>query len=63
MSVYDRQELNDLLHHLGTEELIVQRWAPDDPSLACRDIRGMSKIEEQKIYWVIKTNSWYRVHE
>ena len=53
-SVYDRQELNDLLHCLWREDLIVKRFAPDGLSLASRDIRAMGEIEEQKTYWTLK---------
>jgi hypothetical protein len=63
MSVYDRQELNDLLHYLSTDEMIAKRVAPDDRDLASKDIRAIGGTEEQRVCWTLKANTWYHVNE
>ncbi|KAF8589533.1 hypothetical protein K439DRAFT_1332462 [Ramaria rubella] len=63
LSVYDRQELNDLLQYLLAEDIILKEVAPEDKHLAYKDVQEIGGAQEQKVYWSLNTSTWYRVDE
>ena len=63
-SVYDRQEVNDILRYLQQEGVLKRRWNPE------LDLEGRGEVghiltlgdmEEKNMFWFIGSKHWYQV--
>ncbi|KAF8640756.1 hypothetical protein AX17_000406 [Amanita inopinata Kibby_2008] len=57
-SVYDRQEVNDVLRYLNEENYLRMRC---DPTSAETWVVPLDEVEEKRVFWFIGERHWYEV--
>ncbi|KAF8526018.1 hypothetical protein BU17DRAFT_41424 [Hysterangium stoloniferum] len=61
VSVYDRQEVNDLLSYLLMEDIVVQH-IPENREVHNNLVYEVGGVQEQELYLSMGTSAWYRIN-
>jgi len=63
-SIYDRQEVNDILLYLQQEGVLRRRWN-SELGLAGQEgidyVLALDDVEEKNVFWFIGSKHWYHV--